>query len=69
LVSGGQAGDERSDEPGVRFHRHDTRAFVLSLVMGRLVGVGDKEPPTLKAVLEREVNGRARRLNASPRPD
>jgi hypothetical protein len=69
VVSGGQAGDERSDEPGVRFHRHDTRAFVLSLVMGRLVGVGDKEPPTLKAVLEREVNGRARRLNASPRPD
>jgi hypothetical protein len=33
--------------------------------MGRLVGVGDKEPPTLKAVLEREVNGRAMRLNAS----
>ncbi len=56
VVTGGQAGDERSDEPGARIHRHNARAVVLS------PGVG-KEPPTLKAMLEREVDGRAMRLN------
>src|SRR5262249_21177865 len=67
VVSGGETRDEGGHEPAVRIHRDDGRAVVrTSPSVGGLVGVGRKEPPTLKAVLEGDVDGRAMRLEASP---
>ena len=66
MVAGRQTGNEGCNVPGHGINRHDTRAVVLPIVgMGRLVRIGGKQASALQAALERQVDGRTFRLQAT----
>ena len=56
MVTGRQAGDERSDRVRLEVDGHDTRAVVEPGSSEALVGVGSKEPTAPGTVLEPDVD-------------
>src|SRR5437763_1213607 len=67
VVTRRQVGDERCDLPGHRIHGDDARAVVWwCTAVGRLIGVGRKEPPAREAVDECDVDRRSCGLEPAP---